>query len=73
MKYSRAFDMAEIALREAMRRGSMYRDGVVRAAAMAACNQAMMGCGREAIIRAMVDTFDAYKVSINPKWDGSIA
>lgn len=65
MKYVDAFEMAKQVRHS--RRTVMYRDGIERAAALAAANTK----SEDEAISAMVGEFNRYQVS--PRWDGSIA
>lgn len=66
MSYIRAFDIAEqvLSIRERFH-SERYREGVVRAAALAA-----VGLIGEAVIDAMERVFADHLIS---RWDGSIA
>lgn len=69
LTYRQTFNIAEAAVLNLQQMGWVFRDGVIRAAALAALPQINV----EAVISAIKDTLDAFRVSINPNWDGSIA
>lgn len=66
MKYVDAF---EIALQDREMRGEAYKAGVIRAAALAAAERKTI----KGAVAAMERTFHAFRRSLNPAWDGSIA
>ena len=69
MKYTELFDAAFQAKKDFEWGGrARYRDGVVRQAALAA-----VGKSNEQSIEAMANIFEGSLISINPRWDGSIA
>lgn len=71
--YAKWFEVCNCAAQDLSKRGNKYRPGVERAAALAAVEQQEHGCGIPACIQAIEETFAAYRVSINPRWDGSVA
>lgn len=71
INYAKWFEVAQMARRA--RPYVKYRDGVERAAALAAVEQQEHGCGMPACIDAVERAFESMRVSINPNWDGSIA
>jgi hypothetical protein len=70
MKYAEAFDIAEVAFREASDVGYRFRSGVVRAAALACADVSRYVDVRNAMSRV----FNAYLLPPSrSRWDGSIA
>ena len=68
MKYTHAFTMASLAVEALHIRGQKFREGVERAAALAASPTD----SRSAAIDAMERTLNAYRINSNPHWDGTI-
>ncbi len=60
--------IAECTLRHREGLREKYRDGVIEEAVRRATGLK----DQRNIIDAIVSAFDAYRVSINPRWDGSI-
>lgn len=71
MKYTQAFDIAAEAARCAKQLGYKFRPGVVRAAAIAGCNEYLVWRDNRIAGKAMARTFEAFQE--NTRWDGSIA
>lgn len=66
--YADWFDFAALSRHCQRKFNKTYRDGVERAAALAAVETK----DAQAAINAFCDTFDRFR-SLSPRWDGSIA
>lgn len=69
MKYTHAFEIAQIAVSELQRRGWKFRDDAVRLAALSAVPFSTA----KYVAEEMENTLIGARISLNPNWDGSIA